>query len=407
MAKSNPNSTTGQKASSPKTTNSQNANALKTGGQRGSRPIQSAGDYLDEILPLRPGTAPMTDIFELIARDKIEPWPVQPRTHITAEQVEAKRHSISEGFQASKGLSKTGIEMPLIVRYHPDPQKRREGYVMLIDGELRWRGTEPIHKDVLLPPMLPCNVRDVTEEEAWEIAAVSGVQRQEYTSVQEANIVARFMSGQNREKRRLSVREAAERFGKTKSWVTDRLVIADPDEDAPQPAKELIAELQHMVSERSDTLIHARELKKVADPQLRRRLIRRVVDDGLSLDRLRELIHPQPIETPPSVSERAETTNGNGGSITRSTSRSFVLDGGGNGNNQSNSEIRAPEDSTTPAERVLNVITDTLVPAKNFLAEAVRVLDNMPPSATLRRKIQHECDELQERIEAIRKKSGG
>ena len=367
---------------------------LKNNTTRKTSPrIQSAGDFLSEILPQRPGTVPMDDIFELIERDKIEPWPEQPRTHISNVQIAAKRNTISEGFQAGKGLSKTGIEMPLIVRYHPDPQKRREGFVMLIDGELRWRGTETTRQDVPLPKALPCNVRDVTEEEAWEIAAVSGVQRQEYTAVQEANIVARLMNGHNKEERRLSVREAAERFGKSKSWVSDRLVVADPDENAPAPAKELIAELQRMVSERSDTLIHARELKKVTDPHLRRRLIRRVIEEGLSLERLRDIIEPKPKDIKIPVSERSDTTP----SLDAQTQPAM----------NEIPPINTPTQDTnfeSGSSHHLDVIQAALRPAKTYLAEALRFLDETPPSTALSRKLLHECDELQRQIEIIRER---
>ena len=76
-----------------------------------------------------------------------------------------------------------------------------------------------------------------------------------------------------------SIRKLAEKLGKDKGYLENRLRLAD----APEEVREL-------VSLRKDTLSHAYELLKVADPKKRRRLADQVARGELSLVRLRERI---------------------------------------------------------------------------------------------------------------------
>jgi ParB-like chromosome segregation protein Spo0J len=76
-----------------------------------------------------------------------------------------------------------------------------------------------------------------------------------------------------------SVRKLAQKLGKDKGYLENRLRLAD----APPEVREL-------VSVRKDTLSHAYELLKVDDPRKRRRLAEQVGRGELSLVKLRERI---------------------------------------------------------------------------------------------------------------------
>ena len=76
-----------------------------------------------------------------------------------------------------------------------------------------------------------------------------------------------------------SIRKLADKLGKDKGYVENRLRLAD----APDEVREL-------VSLRKDTLSHAYELMKVEDPKKRRRLADQVARGELTLVKLRDKI---------------------------------------------------------------------------------------------------------------------
>jgi len=80
-----------------------------------------------------------------------------------------------------------------------------------------------------------------------------------------------------------SIRKLADKLGKDKGYLENRLRLAD----AP-------AEVRELVSLRKDTLSHAYELMKVEDPRKRRRLADQVARNELSLVKLRERIEGRP-----------------------------------------------------------------------------------------------------------------
>ena len=81
-----------------------------------------------------------------------------------------------------------------------------------------------------------------------------------------------------------SIRRLADKLGKDKGYLENRLRLADaPDE------------VRMLVSVRKDTLSHAYELLKVPDPKKRRRLAEQVARGELSLVKLREKIEGRPV----------------------------------------------------------------------------------------------------------------
>ena len=93
-----------------------------------------------------------------------------------------------------------------------------------------------------------------------------------------------------------SIRRLADKLGKDKGYLENRLRLAD----APPEVREL-------VSLRKDTLSHAYELMKVADPKKRKRLADQVARNELSLVKLREKIDGRPAALPASRRTRSRT----------------------------------------------------------------------------------------------------
>jgi ParB-like chromosome segregation protein Spo0J len=85
-----------------------------------------------------------------------------------------------------------------------------------------------------------------------------------------------------------SIRKLADKLGKDKGYLENRLRLAD----AP-------AEIRDLVSVRKDTLSHAYELLKIEDPKKRKHLADMVARGELSLVKLRERIDgvPRPRKT--------------------------------------------------------------------------------------------------------------
>jgi hypothetical protein len=75
-----------------------------------------------------------------------------------------------------------------------------------------------------------------------------------------------------------SVRQLAQKIGKDKGYVENRMRLAD----APP-------EIRDLVSVRKDTISHAYELMKIRDERTRRRLAKRVAAGELSLAKLRAI----------------------------------------------------------------------------------------------------------------------
>ncbi|HEX2222455.1 MAG TPA: ParB/RepB/Spo0J family partition protein [Candidatus Limnocylindria bacterium] len=182
--------------------------------------------------------------------DRILPNPAQPRLSYEEESLTELADSIREH----------GILQPVLVR----PVGSQFG---LIAGERRWRAARMAGRDTI-----PAIVVDFDEQTALEVSIIENLQREDVTPLEEA-LMFRKMSDLG-----YSVRQLAQRLGKDKGYVENRLRLADAPED-----------IRELVSLRKDTLSHAYELMKIDDERKRRRLAKRVLAGELPLARLRAL----------------------------------------------------------------------------------------------------------------------
>jgi ParB-like chromosome segregation protein Spo0J len=121
---------------------------------------------------------------------------------------------------------------------------------------------------------VPALVEDLDDEAALEIAIIENLQREDLSPLEEATMYDRMVREHG-----YSIRKLADKLGKDKGYLENRLRLAD----APE-------EIRELVSVRKDTLSHAYELMKVTDEKKRRRLAARVASGELSLVKLRERI---------------------------------------------------------------------------------------------------------------------
>jgi ParB/RepB/Spo0J family partition protein len=194
---------------------------------------------------------------KVIEVDHIDPNPEQPRLAFDEATLEELAASIIEH----------GVLQPILVR------PTDGGRYQLIAGERRWRASR-IAGRVTIPAL----VEDIDDDTALEISIIENLQREDISPLDEAGMYDRMVREHG-----YSIRKLAEKLGKDKGYLENRLRLAD----APP-------EIRALVSVRKDTLSHAYELLKVEDPRKRKRLAEQVARNELSLVKLRERIEGRP-----------------------------------------------------------------------------------------------------------------
>ncbi|MGH3075658.1 MAG: ParB/RepB/Spo0J family partition protein, partial [Gaiellales bacterium] len=248
----------------------------------------------------------------LIPIDRIEANPDQPRLSIDEVTLAELAASVREH----------GVLQPVLVR------PLAGGRYQLIAGERRWRAAAMADLRTI-----PAMIEDIDDDTALEIAIIENLQREDLSPLDEALMYERMTKDHG-----YSLRKLAQKLGKDKGYVENRLRLAD----AP-------AEIKQLVSLRKDTLSHAYELLKVQDPRKRQRLASQVARGELSLVRLRDRIEGRRIRNPkaaaPVVEPAAPTS--------------------------SHDEEAEATAAWTGVRRPVVINDDSLVSAKGHLAEAL------------------------------------
>jgi ParB family transcriptional regulator, chromosome partitioning protein len=213
-----------------------------------------------------------------IPLDRIVPNPDQPRTRFEQSALDELTASVREH----------GILQPVLVR----PLETTNRY-QLVAGERRWRAATAAGLATI-----PALIEELDDDTALEIAIIENLQREDLSPLEEAVMYDRMVKEHG-----YSIRRLAQKLGKDKGYLENRLRLAD----APP-------EIQALVSVRKDTISHAYELLKVEDPRKRRRLAEQVAQGELTLVKLRERIEGRrrqrrvvAIEPPEEALEGVET----------------------------------------------------------------------------------------------------
>ncbi|MBA2720430.1 MAG: ParB/RepB/Spo0J family partition protein [Chloroflexi bacterium] len=207
---------------------------------------------------------------KVIAIDRIESNPRQPRTVFDVDALHELAASIREH----------GVLQPILVR--PLGENRYQ----LVAGERRWRASREADLK-----SIPALVEELDDDTALEISIIENLQREDLSPLEEAAMFDRMVHEHG-----YSIRRLAEKLGKDKGYLENRLRLAN----APDEIKEL-------VSLRKDTVSHAYELLKVEDPKKRKRLAAQVASGELSLVKLREKIEGRKARVHPGEPDGDET----------------------------------------------------------------------------------------------------
>jgi ParB family transcriptional regulator, chromosome partitioning protein len=189
----------------------------------------------------------------IVPVDHIEPNPEQPRMVFEQEALDELTASIREH----------GVLQPILVRpLGPNTYQ-------IVAGERRWRASRQAGLD-----NIPALIEEIDDDTALEIAIIENLQREDLSPLDEAAMYDRMIHEHG-----YSIRKLADKLGKDKGYLENRLRLAD----APPEVREL-------VSLRKDSLSHAYELMKVDDQKKRRKLAEQVARGELTLIKLREKI---------------------------------------------------------------------------------------------------------------------
>jgi ParB family transcriptional regulator, chromosome partitioning protein len=210
------------------------------------------------------GESPTTGAYlREVPLGSISPNPNQPRGRFDEEGLVELAHSIRE----------LGVLQPILVRPMPD------GQFQLIAGERRWRAAKRCGLD-----SIPCVVRTTDDVASVEQALVENLHRQDLTALEEAAAYLQLI-----EEFHLTHEELAKKVAKSRAAISNTLRLL-----------QLPASIQHLLSDGRISAGHARALLGTPDRSFQEALAHRIVEEGLSVRLVEELIRRphQPVETP-------------------------------------------------------------------------------------------------------------
>ncbi len=232
--------------------------------------IPSAGETTADAAPhATPGSGLRTLDIE-----NIHPSNKQPRKHFD----DARLDELAESIRSQ------GIIQPLVVRV------REGGGFELVAGERRWRAAQRagLHQ-------VPAVVREVAESQAFEMALVENLQREDLNPIEEAEGYQRLVAEFGYTQESLSAR-----VGKDRSTVANALRLL-----------RLPPAVRALVIEGRLNMGHARALLGLESDPVIERLARQAVSRGLSVRQVESLVKREretgnrPAETPAQPSPAA------------------------------------------------------------------------------------------------------
>jgi ParB/RepB/Spo0J family partition protein len=267
----------------------------------------------------------------IVPIDHIEANPEQPRMVFEQEPLNELAASIREH----------GVLQPILVR------PLGANTYQIVAGERRWRASRLAGLETI-----PALIEDIDDYTALEIAIIENLQREDLSPLDEAAMYDRMVHEHG-----YSIRKLADKLGKDKGYLENRLRLAD----APP-------EIRELVSLRKDSLSHAYELMKVDDPKKRRRLAEQVARGELTLIKLRDKIEGRRTRAASPIDDAAGSIESSAADETEEDQRD---------------DLWSSDGSATSAP----ISDDSLVNAKQSLADAVDGLVGVLSSAELRASI--------------------
>ena len=191
--------------------------------------------------------------YHEIAVHLIVPSPYQARREIPIEQL----NELAESIRAE------GLLQPIVVRKHGEKFE-------LIAGERRWRAFQKLKIKAI-----PARLVEASNASAAALGLIENLQREGLNAIEEAHGYASLIRDFD-----LTQETAAERVGKGRASVANSLRLLSLD-----------ADIQGYIAKSLLSVGHAKVLLGIEDPAQRTVLVRRVIEDGLSVRATEKLVH--------------------------------------------------------------------------------------------------------------------
>ncbi len=221
--------------------------------------------------PPSPATAIPGRTLLSLPVEAIERNPAQPRKRFEEKKLEELAASIREH----------GIVEPILVR-------REGGKYRILAGERRWRAAQRAGlKEV------PAILREASEREAFELALVENLQREDLNAIEEAEAFEVLIEDHG-----LTQEAIAQRVGRERSTVANALRLL-----------RLPAEVRDLVKDGQLDMGHARALLGLDGEEPIRRAAQRVVRESLSVRATEALVRQLTKKGKPKTPQAGESTS--------------------------------------------------------------------------------------------------
>ena len=197
-------------------------------------------------------------VYVEVAPSDVMPNSRQPRQVFDDDALAELVHSIRE----------VGLLQPIVVRRRPDA-KKKEPHYELVAGERRWRACQEVGMD-----RIPAIVRDAADDEMLRDALLENLHRAQLNPLEEAAAYQQLLAdfGGTQE-------ELAQRLGRSRPQVANTLRLL-----------KLPPAVQRRVAAGVISAGHARALLSLDDPAAMDALADRVVQEGLSVRTVEEIV---------------------------------------------------------------------------------------------------------------------
>mgnify|MGYP001568381293 FL=1 len=195
-----------------------------------------------------------------VQTDQIKPNPFQPRESFDNQSIQELAQSIKE----------KGVIQPLLVR-------RRGDYYELIAGERRIRAA-----NLLGLKEIPIIIKDVEDSDSLELALIENIQREGLNPIEEAHAYQYLI-----DKFKVTQEKISGVLGKARVTITNTLRLL-----------KLPLEIQEEMKKGRISFAHGRALLEIEDANQQRRLVQKVISEGLSVRELESLIKTQRSRAP-------------------------------------------------------------------------------------------------------------
>jgi ParB family chromosome partitioning protein len=218
------------------------------------------GKGLSALIPSQ-ATGESDSVLRVVPISQIRPNTFQPRSHFDEESMASLAASIKA----------VGLLQPILVR---EVIEETESYE-LIAGERRWRAARRAGLQTI-----PVLVQDADDVASLEQALVENLHRVDLNALEEAAAYQQLIDEFG-----LTHEQVATRMGKGRATVTNTLRLL-----------QLPAGAQRALAERTISAGHARALLGTPDRVLQERLVERIVDEGLTVRAVEDLVRDGGVE---------------------------------------------------------------------------------------------------------------